>query len=366
MSRLRIGVVSHAGVGGSGVVASQVAALFADAGHDVHVFATATPPRGTIANLTLHRVEPPDYPVFDAPPYTLAMASKLADGIDALGLDVVHVHYALPYAVSAALAVQMAERTPRLVVTLHGTDVTGVGAADAYAPALRHALRSADVITTPSHALAAEAVQRGLVPEAPVRVPNFVDPDQFSPDGPVALPPGPPRFVHVSNFRPVKRTAWLVEALVQARATATLSGAELVAVGNGPDRDLLIASAREAGVADAVRLAGVVDDPAPWLRSAQVFALPSAEESFGLSALEAMSCGVPVVACALGGLTEVVDATTGILTDDDRDAFVGGVVALLGDADDARSRAVAARDAAVRTFSPARARHAYERLYRPA
>lgn len=366
MSGLRIGVVSHAGVGGSGVVASQVAALFADAGHDVHVFATATPPRGAASNVTLHRVETPDYPVFDAPPYTLAMASKLAEGIDALSLDVVHVHYALPYAVSAALAVQMASRTPRLVVTLHGTDVTGVGAASSYAPALRHALTAADVITTPSHALAEEALQRGLVASLPVRVPNFVDAARFAPEGPHALPSGPPRFVHVSNFRPVKRTEWLVAALVQARATEGLEAAELVAVGNGPERDHLMAAARDAGVADAVQLAGVVADPAPWLRSAQVFALPSAEESFGLSALEAMSCGLPVVACALGGLTEVVDDASGTLTEDNRDAFVAGVIALLGDTSNAEERARAARHAAVHTFSPARALHAYERLYRPA
>ncbi len=359
---LRIGMVSHAGVGGSGVVASQLAELMARNGHEVHVFSTATPPRAAAASerLFFHTLATPEYPVFDAPPYTLAMASAVAAGIDEYALDVVHVHYALPYAVSAQLALQMAKRTPRLIVTLHGTDVTGVGADAAYAPALRNALRHADIVTTPSRALALDALGRGLVATAPVVVANFVDASRFDPTGPVALPPMA-RIAHMSNFRPVKRTTWLVDALATAREHTET---ELLLIGDGPELGAVQRAAEDAGVRDAVRCVGIVDDPGPWLRSSSVFALPSEDESFGLSALEAMACGLPVVGCNVGGLSEVVQPhQTGELVASDGRAFADAVSDLLKSPARAAELGRAGLARAQQEFPPSKALAGYLNVY---
>lgn len=362
MRNLRIGIVSHAGLGGSGVVASELASLLAGAGHVVHMFCTDTPPR-VDANVTLHRIEPPAYPVFDAPPYTIAMATALAAGIDAHGLDIVHVHYALPYALSARLAMELATRRPRLVVTLHGTDVTGVGALDAYAPALRVALRAADITTTPSLALAEDAYGRGLTESLPHVVPNFVSTKAFSAGGAQAFDDARPRLVHMSNYRPVKRADWLISALVAARRNVD---AELLLIGEGPELESVRSAADAAGVFHAVREVGAVDDPAPYLRSGTLFAMPSAEESFGLSALEAMACGLPVVGCAVGGLPEVVGDEAGLLVADELQPFADAAADLLAQPKRLAAMRSAAIARAVDIYTPSRALAAYLSLYQTA
>lgn len=365
MSALRIGLVGHTAVGGSGIVAAQLAGALSRHGADVHLFSTGAPPRGVDGSgVRCHIVTPPTYPVLDAPPWTVAMAGALADGVLVHDLDVIHVHYALPWAVSAQLALGLVDRPVRLVVTLHGTDVTGIGSDPAYALTLRGALRRADVVTAPSDALSRAAVTSRLVVTPPRVVPNFVDTDAFGPDGPRALADGRPRIVHVSNYRPVKRATWLVDALVAARQT---HDAELLLVGDGPSLASVLTAAEDAGVAHAVRSVGEVDDPAPWLRSASVFALPSAEESFGLSALEAMACGLPVVGCAVGGLPEVVQhGRSGALVDaDDPSAFAAAVASLLDDLPRRDAWGRAARARAQSAFPESRALSLYLDAYDP-
>jgi L-malate glycosyltransferase len=351
---LRIGLVSHTALGGSGIVAAQLARELADAGHAVHLLSRGEPPRHVQGpnGPTFHRVEPPPYPVFDAPPLTVAMACAMARWIDDAELDVLHVHYAVPYAVSARLALEMTSRTPRLVVTLHGTDVTGVGSDPLYAPATRMALRHATVVTTPSRALAEAAREVLALPDGTrLRVvPNFVDARRFRPLAP-GTRPHVPTLVHMSNFRPVKRTSMLVQLLARVREKVD---ARLLLIGDGPERPALAEAFARAGLRGHARFLGMVQDPAPWLREADVFVLPSAMESFGLSALEAMASGLAVVATRVGGVPEVVeDGVTGLLAPPEDDAALADAAcSLLLSPDRRAAMARAARERAVRLFSP--------------
>jgi L-malate glycosyltransferase len=365
MTPLRIGLVSHSALGGSGVVAAQLARELADVGHQTHLLSRGEPPRHVQGpnGPIFHRVEPPPYPVFDQPPLTVAMACAMARWIDDAELDVLHVHYAVPYAVSARLALEMATRTPRLVVTLHGTDVTGVGRDPLYAPATRLALRHAQVVTTPSRALAEAAREALALPDglAVTVVPNFVDAHRFRPATRSARAHGP-TLVHMSNFRPVKRTSVLVELLARVREHVD---ARMLLIGDGPERRALAEAFARAGLGRQVRFLGMVQDPAPWLREGDVFVLPSAMESFGLSALEAMASGLPVVASRVGGVPEVVDdGVTGLLVEPESTvAFAEAATALLLSRERREAMAHAGRARAVRLFSPQRAVAAYLETY---
>ncbi len=361
---LRIGVVCHASLGGSGVIASELAQGLARAGHELHVFAAAPPPRLDVAtpNLTLHRVVTPTSPLLPAGEYALALASTLAKVSTEARLDVLHLHYAIPHAVSALLARGMlGTARPRLVVTVHGTDVLTLGLEPALEPVLRYALRSVDAVTAPTRFLSAHAHAAFGLPQAPDVVGNFVDGARFSPK------PHSSRaekvLVHDSNFRPLKRVDDVVRVFAKVRAALP---ARLVLVGDGPGRPQAEALARELGVADGVDFRGVQRDVAPALHEADVFLLPSETESFGLAALEALACGVPVVATRVGGLPELVeDGVTGaLLPVGDVDGMAAKVLALLTD-DGAWQRAsVAARKAALTKWTPRAALDAYEAVYR--
>jgi len=316
--RLSVGVACFSTFGGSGVIAAEVATSLARRGHRVHVFSDAPPGRLDLGHegVAFHRVEAPAYPQLGHDLYTLALASKIIDVARREGLDVVHAHYALPHAVSAELARQVlaAERpasAPRVVTTLHGTDTTLVGIDPTFLPLTRFSVLGSDALTVPSLWLA-EVTRRNLdlPPALSIDVvPNFVDTDRFAPtDGP---PSAPPVIVHVSNFRALKRVTDVVRVFAIVRASRP---ARLRLIGDGPERTAAEALARTLGVADDVELVGERDDLPASLTDAAVFLLPSETESFGLAALEALSCGVPVVASRVGGVPEVVpDGEVGFL-----------------------------------------------------
>jgi N-acetyl-alpha-D-glucosaminyl L-malate synthase BshA len=311
---LRIGIVCFSTFGGSGVVAAEVAASLARRGHQIHVFSDDVPGRLDPAqqNVTFHRVAPPAYAQLKHSPYTLALTSKIVEVSRRERLDVVHAHYAIPHAVSAhlareVLAADAAGRAaaPKLVTTLHGTDITLVGSDPSFLPLTRFSIAASDAVTTPSAWLARATHETLGVPDtvAIEIIPNFVDADRFRPPGEARPLPERPLVVHVSNFRPLKRVADVVEVFARLRAARP---ARLRLVGDGPDRPSIEAQVAARGLGADVEFLGERVDLPSVLADAHLFLLPSETESFGLAALEAMACGVPVIASAVGGLPEVI------------------------------------------------------------
>ena len=306
---LRIGVVCFPSLGGSSVVASELALGLAGRGHEVHLMASARPARAhQREGLTFHRVHVPGYPLLEHSPYGLALASLIVEVTRAHALDLVHVHYAVPHASSALLARQvLGPHAPRLVTSLHGTDVAPLGADPSYRTVTAHAVAVSDRIIVPSAYLRDQAHTRlGLPADVPVEIiPNFVDTDHFAPaaEPRVRSASASVNLFHVSNLRPVKRAVDLVEVLAQVRRHLD---AHLTIVGDGPDRGAVEARAAALGAARHVHFLGKRADFVDELRRADAFVLPSEVESFGVAALEALSAGVPVFAYRVGGLPEVV------------------------------------------------------------
>jgi N-acetyl-alpha-D-glucosaminyl L-malate synthase BshA len=375
--RLRIGVLCHPTYGGSGVVASELALSLAEHGHAVHLFSHEVPPRlaRSPGPVQMHRAQGVPYPLFHSTPHDLAIASSILDEHRAHGLDILHAHYALPHAVSAYLARAAAQTdrgrpAPRMITTLHGTDITLVGNDPSYAPLTQFVISASDAATAVSQWLARETRER-FCPEmlhgCEIEViPNFVDTDWFRPDASereCAHKRGVPLAVHVSNFRPVKRVPWLVRAFELATRGRA---AQLTLVGDGPDLPECRRVAAELRIADKVTFLGERDAIPALLAPADVFALSSDQESFGLAALEAMACGTPVVATDAGGIREVVDdGKTGLLAPvSDLEGFAARLADLLFGAVDAEAMGRAARAVALERFGRERIVGAYEELYR--
>jgi len=370
---LGVGILCHPTYGGSGVVASELALALAGRGHRVHLFSYAVPPRLTRSSgaVEVHVAQGAPYPLFEAPPHDLAISSAILNVHEAEGLDVLHAHYALPHAMSAVLASHAAATVrpgspPRVVTTLHGTDITLVGRQPSYRPLLRYALEASSAVTAVSEDLALRSVEAfyprpdGAGPAVEV-IPNFVNAEEFCPEaGPGHG--GPPRAIHVSNFRPVKRVPWLVEAFIEASEG---TGARLILVGDGPERARAESLARELGADSRISFLGERDVLPGLITDADLFLLASTEESFGLSALEAMACGLPVVAPRVGGLPEVVtDGATGWLSaPEDRQAYISSLRQALSDPEARAVRGAAARADALDRFSLDAVVGCYEALY---
>lgn len=367
---MRIGVTCYPTVGGSGVVATELGLAIARRGHDVHFICYALPYRlGRVPpGVTFHEVTVPAYPLFQYPPYSLALASEMADAVRTHGIELLHVHYAIPHAISAYLAREILGGGPKLVVTLHGTDITVVGADPSFIPIVRFGIERADTVTAVSASLARETRERlGVEKEIEV-IPNFVDLSRCDPSLAAAYrrrlaPDGAPLLVHASNFRPVKRVRDVVEIF---RLVHREMPAHLVMVGDGPERPMAERFAREAGIADRVEFLGNISAVEGVMGAGDVFLLPSEEESFGLSALEAMACGVPVVASDAGGLPELVAHGQGGFTFavGDTAAMARQVVTLLRDPAALAEQRQRARQRAAEQFSAERVVGEYEALYR--
>ena len=369
---LRIGVVCYPTFGGSGIVATEIAEGMAERGHQVHVLSTAPPVRlhHRWENLRFHQVGAFEYPLLEpGGSYAIALASMLVDVATWAGLDVVHAHYAVPHATSAWMAREvLGARRFGLVTTLHGTDITLVGADPSFRPITRFSIERSDAVTAPSEFLRAETALRIGVERQDLRViPNFVDVTRYRPrpGGPVASEwaHGEPILVHASNFRPVK---CVLDVVAIFAAVNQVRPCRLVLVGDGPDRQRAESWVRERGLGERVCFLGRQEAFIELLQEAAVFLLPSASESFGLAALEAMACGVPVVASRVGGVPEVIeDGVSGLLEPaGDVEAHSRAVLRLLQTPELARRIGDGARARVLERFRSEPALDAYEAVYR--
>jgi N-acetyl-alpha-D-glucosaminyl L-malate synthase BshA len=366
---MKIGVVCYPTFGGSGVVAMELARGLAARGHSLHVFSYAPPARmPETEGVELHEVEVSSYPLFKYPPYEVALASRLGEVAEDVGLDLVHAHYAIPHTLAALLVKDLvAPRPLPVVTTLHGTDITVVGQDRSYRRVTEHALQRSDAVTAVSEWLRRQTEQVFGTTRAIEVIPNFVDARRFRPREGARqrarlAPAGERVLIHVSNFRPVKRAVLAVEAFATVAAALP---ARLLMVGDGPDRAACEARARALGVKDKVRFLGAQSHVEDLLPCADVFLLPSEHESFGLAALEAMACGVVPVATRAGGLPEVVrDGVDGLLVpEEDLPRMGERAAALLRDPALLTTMSAAAAAAARERFSPEQVVPRYEALY---
>jgi len=368
---LKIGITCYPVYGGSGVVATELGLELAKRGHEVHFITYAQPfrlPR-FVERVYYHEVTVPAYPLFDYPPYSLALSVAMHSAAVHHDLDLLHVHYAVPHATSAWLAREMLERSDfRIITTLHGTDITLVGSDPSYETVTRFSLQRSDGLTAVSEYLRRETIERfGVSCERIHTIPNFVDLSEYRRDRDAChrsqfAAPDEKVLMHISNFRPVKRMEDVVR--VFGRVSRRIPS-RLVLIGDGPDRGRAEQAAIEEGVASRVRFLGKQESVADLLACADLFLLPSQLEAFGLVALEAMACGVPVVACRVGGIGEVVpEAEAGMLAPVGAiDEMAEHAVSILADADRWRRMSAAARAAAAR-FDADRIVPMYEAFYR--
>ncbi len=370
---MKIGITCYPIYGGSGVVATELGKALAARGHQIHFIAYSMPFRlGHVTeNIFYHEVNVNAYPVFEHRPYTLALTSKMVDVVRYEGLDLLHVHYAIPHATSAMLARQILARQNLcvpIVTTLHGTDITIVGQDPSFAPVVAYSIDESDGVTAVSEYLRRETYEHFDVSREIEVIPNFVDTERFQRSNKehfrqALCPNGEKVLVHVSNFRPVKRAADTVEVLARLRAEGL--PVKLLLVGDGPDRAPTEHLARKLNVYDDIRFLGKQDPVEEILSIADVFLMPSGSETFGLAALEAMSCSVPVVSTNIGGLPElVVDGEVGYLCElGDIDTMTNRVRRLVTD-DALKARmAAAARARAIEHFSLDRIIPLYEKHY---
>ncbi|MDQ3023988.1 MAG: N-acetyl-alpha-D-glucosaminyl L-malate synthase BshA [bacterium] len=337
--KLKIGITCYPTFGGSGVIATELGLAMADLGHEVHFITSRMPVRlqsHPLADVSFHEVNTYTYALFQHSPYDLALASKMAEVVETHELDLLHVHYAIPHAVSAHLAREMLGGGVKVVTTLHGTDITLVGNDPSLYKITKFAIDQSDAVTAVSDWLRAET-EREFKPQVPVQVVrNFVDTSEFTPRSHEALPlkrhcSGEyPQLIHISNYRPVKRGPDAIEIF---NLVLKQHDARLLMVGDGPDLSTAVQRARKLGIFDRVSFLGNREEVACLLAASDVALVPSESESFGLSALEAMACGCAVVTSDIGGLPELVrEGVDGYLCPvGDVDAMAGRVNDLLKD-----------------------------------
>lgn len=336
---MNIGITVYPSYGGSGIVGSELGKELAERGHTVHFIASALPTRLTELNerVRFHEVEMLSYPLFEHQPYDLALATKMAMVAENENLDLLHVHYAIPHSISGILARESikSHRYLPVITTLHGTDITLVGADRSYLPITKYALEQSDGVTAISNYLKQATIEHFGFDRIEV-IPNFVCPDEYKPKIDCDLraqlsPDGAPVMVHVSNFRPVKRPVDCVEILTRVLKKTK---ARLVMVGDGSERTNCVHRAKCLGVSDQCVFVGKQPNIVDYLCASDVLLLPSEQESFGLSALEAMAVQVPVIASRVGGIPEVVDdGENGFLSEvGDVDKMADDALHLLSDA----------------------------------
>ena len=366
---MRIGITCYPTHGGSGVVATELGKHLAERGHEVAFISYSTPLRLTDLppRVSFHQVEIVDYPLLKKFPYTLALASKMAEVARMKQLQILHVHYAIPFAAAALLARQIVpELDLKIVTTLHGTDITLVGRNPSFRPMTALTIESCNAVTAVSNFLKEETYRHFQVEKEIDVIYNFIDPERHKHPSPQCVPPldCPDRFtlMHISNFRPVKRVADVIK--VFTRFSDKLD-ARLIMVGDGPDTSLARQMVQDLRVTDQVEFIGVVDRVAPLLQAANLLLLPSQTESFGLAALEAMASSVPVIASDVGGLPEVVEhGVAGFLASvGDVDKMAEYAVKILSDCSTCRAFSKAARKRAVEFFDHRDIVPQYEAVY---
>jgi L-malate glycosyltransferase len=367
---MKIGITCYPTYGGSGVVATELGKALAKRGHIIHFITYALPMRldSFMNNIFFHEVEMSSYPLFEFPLYTPALASKMVEVSKFEHLDIIHAHYAIPHAISGYLAKEMLNgKGPKLVTTLHGTDITLVGLEPSFLPVMKFSIEKSDGVTAVSRALREQTIANYSVEKDIVVIPNFVDTDIFKRQensdvcGQIA-PNGEKVIVHVSNFRMVKRVPDVIRVFKLVREKMA---AKLMLVGDGPDRSNSELLSRELGVIDDVKFFGKQSDLVDILSAADLFLIPSQSESFGLSALEAMSCELPVIASSVGGLPElVVHGETGFIAQiGDTERMARYAVELLTNEAKWKSFAAAGRKRAIEHFQTDLIVSQYEQYY---
>lgn len=368
---LRLGIVCHPTYGGSGVVASELGLALADRGYTVHFVSHDRPFRvpKDYPKTIFHKVDVTSYPLFQYPPYTLALAGKLFELCKTEKLDVLHVHYAVPHASAAYLCGQMlGDARPAIVTTLHGTDITLIGIDPSFYEITRFSINQSDCVTAVSSYLAEETQTDFRIEKDIEVVPNAVDHEVFTPE--LHSPEERARFAktdelligHLSNFRSVKRIPDVIRtfALIQKKLPA-----RLLLIGDGVEVEPAKLLAAELGIRDRVKFLGAVTGVANVLAQLDLFLLPSEYESFGLAALEAMACGVPVVCSRAGGIPEVVEHNvSGLLCKvGDYECMAESAIRLLKDPARRHAMRTAARRQAVERFPRDAVLEMYEAIY---
>lgn len=376
---MKIGITCYPTYGGSGVVATELGIELAARGHEVHFITYSQPFRltGREARIHFHEVAASNYPLFEHPPYDLALATRMAEVADFYDLDLLHVHYAIPHSVSAVLARQMLQTQPLsdrhrylpIITTLHGTDITLVGLDPSYLPITRFGIEQSDGVTAISEHLR-ERTEAAFATSNPIRViRNFVNCDVYVRD-PQKVSSLRPQFassnerllVHLSNFRPVKRVQDVIRVFAQV---AQECPARLMLIGDGPDRSLAEHLARQHKVQDRIHFLGKQDNVSELLPLADLMIMPSEMESFGLAALEAMACSVPTIGTRVGGVPELIDDEVNgrLFSVGDIDGMSAAALALLNDAPRLERMAVNGRHKAQDQFCTSRVIPIYESYY---
>jgi L-malate glycosyltransferase len=367
---MNIAMVCYPTHGGSGVVATELGIELAKRGHEVHFISYSSPfrLRGFQQNVFYHEVDVSAYPLFKYPPYDLSLATKIMEVTKEHSLDVVHAHYAIPHAISAYLAKQMMRgKGPKIVTTLHGTDITLVGKDATFYEAVKFSVEESDGITAVSKYLSNRTIDEFKIANEIKTIYNFVDTDRFN--GEVTdcnvkqfAPNGEKILIHTSNFRPVKRLTKTIEIFAKVRKHIP---AKLLLIGEGPDRQASHDRAIELGVHDDVIYLGLQHYIENLLGCADLFLIPSGEESFGLAALEAMACKTPVIGSQIGGIPEVVDhGINGFLHPlDDVDAMAESALKLLQNEEELKAFKEKAREKALDAFHINKIIPQYEAYY---
>jgi len=364
---MKIGITCYPTYGGSGIVATELGLELANRGHEIHFITYANPIRldPNVPRIHYHEVEVSNYPLFQYPPYSLALASRMADVADNYKLDLLHVHYAIPHSISAMLARQMLAPRRKLpfITTLHGTDITLVGADPSYFAITKFSIEQSDGVTAISEDLRSNTVKTFGVQNEIRVIHNFVNCDIYFPAGEGdADRSAEPLLIHLSNFRPVKRVLDCVRILAEVRKTVD---ARLLMVGDGPERGPAEHLSMQLGVRDSVDFVGKQNHVERLIRRAHVLLMPSEMESFGLAALEAMACGVVPVGTNVGGVPELItDGVDGCLEAvGDIGRLAARATELLTDPGLHARMAAAARKTALDRFCTKRLIPQYERYY---
>ncbi len=368
--RLKIGITCYPTIGGSGVIATELGKLLAKNGHEVHFITSSMPFRLEKANRNIyfHEVEVNQYAVFRYPPYDLTLASKMAEVADREGLDILHVHYAMPHAVCAYLAKQMAGDHLKIVTTLHGTDITVLGYDPSLSQMVRFGIEQSDVVTAVSKDLILQTQELLHTDKEIVPVYNFVDEEiykeQSLPDlkKELGIAEKEKVLIHISNFRHVKRVQDVVETFYKIQESLS---AKLLLIGEGPEFPLVFEQVKRLGIENKVLFLGKQENVAELLAISDLALLLSAKESFGLILLEAAACGVPSIGTRIGGIPEVIDhGETGFLVNlGDTASAAAHAVAILTDSDNYSKMSRAALKKAADVFHSEIILNQYESLY---
>ena len=373
---MRIGITCYPTYGGSGVVATELGLELAQRGHEIHFISYAQPIRltGPQPNIHYHEVEVTRYPLFDFPPYDLALATRMAEVAEIYELHLLHVHYAIPHSVSALLARQMLAASPKrqvlpFVTTLHGTDITLVGQDHSYLPITRFSIEQSNGVTAISQYLRERTLREFDIKNHIQVIYNFVNCDLYCRGTELAkrrseyAPHGERILVHLSNFRPVKRVTDTIEIFDRVRKKMP---AKLLMIGDGPDRSRAEWLAVQKGIHDDVMFLGKQDQVHEKLALADILLLPSETESFGLAALEGMACEVVPIATRVGGIPEVIEhGVSGYLADvGDVETMARYANELLGDESRLREMGKACRQVAQTRFCATKIIPQYEDFYR--